>query len=140
MHWFGIATLLTGAVLAFAVSGDLTVAGYLVMGAGAVLFTAGVLRLGRARRRARASGGAPDADHRTGAGKIAAMIAAVVYIVSPLDVVPDVLLPVGVVDDATAFGWLVFALAQEATRHSRRRRLSRGPSRRPGSSPPPRPR
>lgn len=134
MHWLGIAALLTGAVLAFAVRGDLTVAGYLVMGAGAALFAVGVLRL--TRRRARASGVVPEADHRTGAGKIAAMIAAAVYIVSPLDIVPDVFLPVGVVDDATALGWLVFALGQEAARRSRGRRLSRGSSRRPGSSPP----
>ncbi|SEF60639.1 Protein of unknown function [Thermomonospora echinospora] len=139
MHWLGIVALLVGAILAFVVRGDLTPAGYLVMGAGAVLLAVGVWRLGRARRRTRAAGG-PDTGYRTGTGKIAAMIAAAVYIVSPLDLVPDVFLPVGVVDDATAFGWLVFALGQEMARRSRGRRLSRGSSPRPGSSPPPRPR
>jgi uncharacterized membrane protein YkvA (DUF1232 family) len=54
--------------------------------------------------------------YRTSKGKILAMIVAVVYIVSPIDIVPDFLLPFGIVDDATAFGWLLFAIGQELNR------------------------
>jgi hypothetical protein len=54
--------------------------------------------------------------YRTSKGKIAAMIIAAVYIVSPVDFIPDFLLPVGVIDDATAFGWLIFAVGQEFSR------------------------
>ena len=56
--------------------------------------------------------GAQDRVYRTSKGKIIAMIIAVVYIVSPIDFIPDFLLPVGVVDDAGAFGWLLFAIGQ----------------------------
>ncbi|REF00135.1 YkvA family protein [Thermomonospora umbrina] len=138
MHWLGIAALTVGAVLAFAVGGDLTAPAYATMVVGAALLIAGVVRLGRTARRARSA--VPDAEYRTGKGKIAGMVAATLYILSPLDIVPDVLLPVGVIDDATALAWLAFALGQELTRHSRRRRLTRDSSRRPRSSRPPPPR
>ncbi|MGH3377612.1 MAG: YkvA family protein [Actinoallomurus sp.] len=54
--------------------------------------------------------------YRTSKGKIAAMVVAAVYIVSPIDFIPDFLLPFGVIDDATAFGWLIFAVGQEFSR------------------------
>ncbi|HEX2316128.1 MAG TPA: DUF1232 domain-containing protein [Thermomonospora sp.] len=130
MHWIGVAVLLLGAVGAFVVRGGLTTPGYLAMVAGAALLAAGVVRLGRARRAAR------DDAYRTSAGKIAGMVAAAVYIVSPIDIIPDVFLPVGVIDDATAFAWLVFAVGQEAVRRSRARRVSRGSLPRPDSSRP----
>ncbi|MBA9005472.1 MULTISPECIES: YkvA family protein [Thermomonospora] len=116
LGWSGLAVLLVGAVLAFVVRGDVVVPGYALMAVGVVLLAAGLA----VRRRASAL----DGD-RTSTGRIVAMIAAAVYIISPLDIVPDVLLPVGVIDDATAFTWLVFALGQEFARR-RRRRLSRG--------------
>jgi Protein of unknown function (DUF1232) len=130
--WSGILVLFAGAVLTFAVDAepggvDLTAVGAIGMVLGACLLIAGILRLNRARRRthAPAAGAAAPAAYKTGAGKIAAMIAAVVYIVSPIDIIPDVLLPVGVIDDATAFTWLVFAVGQEVARHSRKRRQLR---------------
>jgi purine-cytosine permease-like protein len=127
MVWSGILTLLVGAILTFAVDGgiagiDLTVLGAIVMICGGLLLIAGILSLNRSRRLDRRS--APPqaaADYQTGKGKIAAMIASVVYVISPVDVIPDIFLPIGVVDDATAFTWLVFALGQEIARHSRKR-------------------
>src|SRR5262245_61672320 len=109
----GLVLLAAGAVLTFLVGGDLTVPGAVVMGLGAVLAVAGILRM---RRRGKKRG------YRTGTGKVIAMIAAVLYILSPIDIIPDPLLPVGVVDDAGALAWLVFAFAQEY----RRRRVPAG--------------
>ncbi|TDD93624.1 YkvA family protein [Actinomadura rubrisoli] len=128
MVWLGLVLLVAGAVPALTADGDLggvdlTVAGAVVMAAGAVLLVAGILRL-RRRRRPGAPGGV-QGFYRTSTGKIVAMVAAVVYIVSPIDLVPDVFLPVGVVDDATAFTWLLFALGQEYTRRSRSARRAR---------------
>jgi uncharacterized membrane protein YkvA (DUF1232 family) len=60
--------------------------------------------------------GVQERVYRTSKGKIIAMIIAVVYIVSPIDFLPDFLLPVGVIDDASAFGWLLFAIGQEMSR------------------------
>lgn len=129
MVWSGIVALFAGAVLAFAVDAepggvDLTAVGAIAMVLGACLLIAGILRLNRARRQT-SSPAAGYTSYKTGTGKIAAMIAAVLYIVSPIDVVPDVLLPFGIVDDATAFTWLVFAVGQEVARHSRKRRQLR---------------
>ncbi|MEW2354725.1 YkvA family protein [Spirillospora sp. NPDC029432] len=125
----GLVLLVAGGVVALAADGavagvDLTVAGGAVMGVGAGVLIAGLLRL---RRRPAGPGGEP---YRTGKGKIVAMVAAVLYIVSPVDLVPDFLLPVGVVDDATALTWLVIAAGQELAR--RRRRPLGGEGRRPG--------
>lgn len=122
MVWLGLVLLIAGAVSALTADGDLggvdlTVAGAVVMAAGAVLLVVGIARL-RRRRRGPAGVG-PQAYYRTSTGKIVAMVAAVIYIVSPIDLIPDVLLPVGVVDDATALTWLLFALGQEYTRRSR---------------------
>ncbi|MQY09149.1 YkvA family protein [Actinomadura macrotermitis] len=130
MVWAGLILLAAGVVLAFAVGGDaggvdLTLAGAVAMAAGAVLAVAGVLRLRRARR---AGGGLAgrgvQSYYRTGTGKTVAMIAAVVYIVSPIDLIPDVFLPIGIVDDATAFTWLLFAVGQE---YRRRRAVPAAP-------------
>ncbi len=88
------------------------------MAVGAVLLVAGILRL-RGRRRGGLSGTAAQAYYRTSTGKVVAMVIAVVYIVSPVDLIPDVFLPFGIVDDATALTWLLFALGQEYTRRSR---------------------
>ena len=63
--------------------------------------------------------------YKTKKRKIAAMVVAVVYILSPLDIIPDVLLPLGVVDDATAFAWLTWAVGTEISRHRRARRARR---------------
>lgn len=135
MVWSGIVVLLVGAVLALAVDADpggldLTAVGALLMVLGAGLLIAGILRLNRARRRVKVpAGGGPGRlereGYRTGTKKTAAMIAAVVYILSPIDIIPDVFLPVGVIDDATALTWLLVALGQEFARHSRSRRRPR---------------
>lgn len=129
----GALALLVGAILAFAVpghAGDVGVGtlGAVVMVAGAIILIAGLLRLRRAARRpaargtvVRRAGGKvvgryQEQVYRTSKGKILAMIVAVVYIVSPIDFIPDFLLPFGVIDDATAFGWLLFAIGQELNR------------------------
>lgn len=125
----GALALLVGAILAFAVPGhvgDVGVGtlGAVVMVTGAIILIMGLPRLRRGARRpvARRAGGKvvagyQDRVYRTSKGKILAMVVAVVYIVSPIDLVPDFLLPFGVVDDATAFGWLLFAVGQELNRH-----------------------
>lgn len=125
----GVLALFAGAVLSFAVHGHIggvsvTAVGVITMLVGAVLLIAGLLRLrGPARRRKRLRDGAvahyQDRAYRTSKGKIIAMIIAVIYIVSPIDLIPDFLLPVGVIDDATAFTWLLFAIGQELTRRRR---------------------
>ena len=124
----GALALLVGAILAFAVpghAGDVGVGtlGAVVMVAGAIILIMGLLRLRRGARRpvVHRVGGKivtryQDQVYRTSKGKILAMIVAVVYIVSPIDFIPDFLLPFGVIDDATAFGWLLFAVGQELNR------------------------
>lgn len=126
----GVLALLVGAILAFAVPGHVGDVGVGTLGAfvmvvGALILIMGLLRLrrgARARRQVvrRVGGkvvaGYQDRVYRTSKGKILAMIVAVVYIVSPVDFIPDFLLPFGVIDDATAFGWLLFAIGQELNR------------------------
>jgi hypothetical protein len=120
----GVLALFAGAILTFALHGHVgdvgvNTIGVITMAIGAVILIAGLLRLRRGRGRGRSRrlvAGAQDRVYRTGKGKIIAMIIAVVYIVSPIDFVPDFLLPVGVIDDATAFGWLLFAIGQEMSR------------------------
>jgi hypothetical protein len=123
MVWPGAFVLFAGAILTFAISGhignvDVGTVGMIAMIFGALLLVAGLLRLNRGHRSPVVS--YQDRMYRTSKGKIIAMIAAVVYIVSPIDLVPDFLLPIGIVDDATAFGWLLFAIGQEVTRKRRR--------------------
>lgn len=115
----GVLALFVGAVLAFAVHGDMGgvgvgTVGVIVMILGALILIAGLLRLRRGSRQRVADG--RDRVYRTSKGKIIAMVIAVIYIVSPIDFIPDFLLPVGVIDDATAFGWLLFAVGQELSR------------------------
>ncbi|WP_018656141.1 YkvA family protein [Actinomadura flavalba] len=119
MVWIGLVLLAAGSVTALVSDAPVVWIGAGAMAAGAVLVIAGLVRLRQGRARAALGGGA-DVPYRTGKGKIAAMIAAVVYIISPIDLIPDVFLPVGIVDDATAFTWLLVAAAQEYTRRSRR--------------------
>jgi hypothetical protein len=122
----GVLALFAGAILTFAVHGHVGdvgtgTVGVIVMLAGAVILIAGLVRLGRGRTRRKGAqvsrvNGYRDRTYRTSKGKIAAMILAVVYIVSPIDFIPDFLLPVGIIDDASAFGWLLFAIGQELSR------------------------
>ncbi|MFL6053007.1 MAG: YkvA family protein [Actinoallomurus sp.] len=131
MAWLGALVLFVGAILTFAVGGDVGVLdvrtlGVIGMAVGGVLLVVGILRL---RRRPRLDGarsptgvirgGVQDRVYRTSQGKIIAMIAVVIYILSPVDLVPDVFLPVGIVDDAGAFAWLLFAIGQEVSRKRR---------------------
>jgi uncharacterized membrane protein YkvA (DUF1232 family) len=136
MVWPGVTVFFVGAILIFAVDDDagpvnVDAVGVITMIFGAALLAAGLIRAGRRRRRP-VSGGARsvargrgsltdyrDQVYRTSRGKTFAMIAAVVYILSPIDIVPDVFLPVGIVDDATAFTWLLFAIGQEISRKRR---------------------
>jgi drug/metabolite transporter (DMT)-like permease len=130
MVWAGVVLILAGAIATFTVDGhvgglDSGVAGVVAMVAGAALLVIGLVRLNRMARPDRGRGirpGVQDRLYRTGKGKIIAMIAVVAYILSPIDLIPDVFLPVGIVDDATAFTWLLFAIGQEVSRHRRRRR------------------
>jgi hypothetical protein len=124
----GVLALVTGVILAFFVDGhigdvSITAIGAVMMVIGAVMLIAGILRLGFSRRRRVVAGrqGAGDGTrpYRTSKGKIIAMVIAVIYIVSPIDFIPDVFLPVGIVDDATAFTWLLYAIGQEMSRRGR---------------------
>ncbi|WP_019633437.1 YkvA family protein [Actinomadura atramentaria] len=120
MVWVGLLFLAAGAVAILALHGAAaTWAGAAALALGALLLIAGILRLRRARRAGSHTGGREAVPYRTSKGKIAAMVIAVLYIVSPIDVIPDFLLPVGIVDDATALTWLLFALGQEYTRRAR---------------------
>ncbi|MCO6010493.1 DUF1232 domain-containing protein [Actinoallomurus purpureus] len=135
MAWLGALVLFVGAVLTFAVGGDVggldaTTIGIVGMTVGGVLLVIGIVRL---RRRPRPSGArspsgairggvqarVQDQVYRTSKGKIIAMIAVVIYILSPVDLIPDVFLPVGIIDDGTAFAWLLFAIGQEVSRKRR---------------------
>ena len=129
MVWAGITVVLVGAILVFAVDGDLGpvdvgAVGVIAMIFGAALLALGILRLNR-RRHPAPDGRRPlssyqDRVYRTSKGKMFAMISVVVYILSPLDLVPDVFLPVGIIDDATAFSWLLYAVGQEISRKRRK--------------------
>jgi uncharacterized membrane protein YkvA (DUF1232 family) len=46
-------------------------------------------------------------------GRLVAVAAALLYILSPVDLVPDVLLPFGLVDDAVVLTWVVGRLLGE---------------------------
>lgn len=130
----GVLALFAGAVLTFAVHGhvggvSVTALGLVTMVVGALILIVGLIRLGRGKRRrvvggrvvaGRVVGGVQERAYRTSKGKIAAMVIAVIYIVSPIDIIPDFLLPVGIIDDATAFSWLLFAIGQEFTRKRQR--------------------
>lgn len=126
MVWVGLAMVVAGMVAVFGVGGEVggvsvTAVGAVVMALGAVLAVAGFVR----SRRGRLAGArAVNAYYRTSRGKTFAMVAAVLYIVSPIDLVPDVFLPVGIVDDTTALAWLVLALWQEHSRRSRAREVA----------------
>jgi uncharacterized membrane protein YkvA (DUF1232 family) len=129
----GVIALFVGAILAFAVHGhvggvSVTTVGIVTMVVAALILIVGLIHLGRGRRRrvvggrvvaGRVVGGVQERAYRTSKGKIIAMIVAVVYIVSPVDIIPDFLLPVGIIDDATAFSWLLFAIGQELSRKRR---------------------
>lgn len=135
MVWPGAVLLFAGAIATFAVGGhaggvDVRAAGVITMVLGAALLIAGIVRLNRARTaagaarrrggmRANVQGRVQEQVYRTSKGKMIAMIAAVIYIISPVDLVPDFLLPVGIIDDATAFTWLLFAIGQEVSRKRR---------------------
>jgi uncharacterized membrane protein YkvA (DUF1232 family) len=118
MTWLGALALFIGVILTFAIRGGATDIGIATMVAGAILAIIGIVRLGRDRRR-RVGGRLQGQIYRTSTGKMLAMIVAVIYILSPIDIIPDVFLPFGIVDDATAFSWLVFAISQEVSRKRR---------------------
>jgi uncharacterized membrane protein YkvA (DUF1232 family) len=52
-----------------------------------------------------------------GKGKLALLGAGVLYILSPIDVIPDFLLVIGVVDDFGVFLWLITSLLGESGRY-----------------------
>jgi uncharacterized membrane protein YkvA (DUF1232 family) len=130
MVWSGVIVMVVGMCLRFGLSGNAAHwSGLTGIGIGAVLTIGGLLLANRRRRRTRRTGtsvaGQP-LDYKTGAGKIAAMIIAVVYILSPIDFIPDFLLPFGVIDDLGALSWLALAVGQEYTRHRQSRQALRG--------------
>src|SRR4051812_7626612 len=105
MVWPGVIVFFVGAILIFAVDDDagpvnVDAVGVITMIFGAALLAVGLIRAGRrpvsGGGRSVARGSLTDyRDHvyRTSRGKTFAMIAAVVYILSPIDIVPDVFLP-----------------------------------------------
>jgi uncharacterized membrane protein YkvA (DUF1232 family) len=74
--------------------------------------------------------------HGTTKGRLGLLALAVVYVVSPVDVLPDFLPLIGIADDAMVVAWLAGALLSETgdfldwerggARKSRRRRFRRG--------------
>ncbi|MFI9595665.1 YkvA family protein [Nonomuraea sp. NPDC052265] len=52
-----------------------------------------------------------------GKGKLALMALGVVYILSPIDVIPDFLVLIGVADDFGVFLWLIASLLGESGRY-----------------------
>jgi uncharacterized membrane protein YkvA (DUF1232 family) len=136
MIWSGVIVMIVGMCLRFGLSGDTAHgAGLLAIGAGAALLIGGLLLANRRRKRTRKSGRTAGSagnagiplDYKTGAGKIAGMIIAVVYILSPVDFIPEILLgPLGIVDDMGALTWLAVAAGQEYTRHRQARQAIRG--------------
>ncbi|MER6512735.1 YkvA family protein [Nonomuraea sp. NPDC001636] len=52
-----------------------------------------------------------------GKGKLALMALGVVYILSPIDVIPDFLVVIGVADDFGVFLWLIASLLGESGRY-----------------------
>jgi hypothetical protein len=130
MIWSGVIVMIVGMCLRFGLSGDTAHgAGLLAIGAGAALLIGGLLLANRRRKRARRPGGAAGVplDYKTGAGKIFGMIIAVVYILSPVDFIPEIFLgPLGIVDDMGALSWLAIAAGQEYTRHRQARQALRG--------------
>lgn len=139
MTWAGLVTFTAGAaVAALSVTvpegsgGEAAgLAGIAIMALGAVMAGIGLARR-RRRLRHHADAQPPaaylqDADYRTGRGTIAAMIIAAIYIISPIDFIPDVFLPVGIIDDATALGWLVYTAGREYGRRRQARQLRPGP-------------
>ena len=64
-----------------------------------------------------------------GGHRLLLMVAAAVYIVSPIDAVPDFLLPFGLIDDAFVISWLFGTLLAETERFLEwEKSMGRGPS------------
>ncbi|GAA3119986.1 hypothetical protein GCM10020001_045260 [Nonomuraea salmonea] len=57
-----------------------------------------------------------------GKGKLALMGLGVVYLISPIDVIPDFLMLIGVADDFGVFLWLMASLLGESGRYVQRER------------------
>jgi uncharacterized membrane protein YkvA (DUF1232 family) len=71
--------------------------------------------MARIRALPRMIGGALRGEYRgLGKGKLTMMGLAILYIVSPIDVIPDFLLAIGIVDDFGVFLWLATALLGES--------------------------
>ncbi|WP_248959852.1 YkvA family protein [Sphaerisporangium perillae] len=74
--------------------------------------------MARVRALPRMIGGALRGDYRElGKRKLALMGLGVLYIVSPIDVIPDFLPLIGVTDDFGAFLWLMTSLFGESGRY-----------------------
>lgn len=72
----------------------------------------------RIRAFPRMIGAASRGEYRDlGKGKLAMLGMAIVYIVSPVDVVPDFFLGIGIVDDFGVFLWLASTLLGEGGRY-----------------------
>jgi uncharacterized membrane protein YkvA (DUF1232 family) len=54
--------------------------------------------------------------HYDGGLRVAMMAAATAYVISPLDFIPDVLIPIGLADDAVMVTWLVGSVLSETAR------------------------
>jgi uncharacterized membrane protein YkvA (DUF1232 family) len=131
MLWSGLIVMVVGVALRFGLSGGTAHwIGLAAIAAGALLVFTGLLLANRRRRKVRRRSGTTAAavpiDYKTSGGRIAAMIIAVVYILSPIDFIPEFFLPFGVVDDIGALSWLAIAVGQEYSRHRQSRQALRG--------------
>lgn len=61
------------------------------------------------------------------AGKLLLAIAALIYVFSPVDVLPDVVPVLGWIDDATVLGWATKQLMNELSKYRRHREAASFP-------------
>jgi hypothetical protein len=127
MVWFGVIVMVVGTSLRFGFNGDTAHwSGLAALAVGAVLVIGGLLRAKRRRRKRRPGIGIPF-DYKTSKGRTVAMVIAAIYILSPLDFIPEAFLgPFGLVDDVGALSWLAMMAGQEFTRHRQSKQALRG--------------
>ncbi len=53
-----------------------------------------------------------------------AIVAALIYFISPVDAIPDVIPGVGYVDDAVVIGWVLHKISEEVARYRKHRKAA----------------
>jgi uncharacterized membrane protein YkvA (DUF1232 family) len=127
MIWVAMILLVAGTALTFGAHGaGLHFAGVVGALLGVLLILTWLWRLRHRSRYDDRLETRVTANYRTSRKKIVAMIAVVIYLISPVDIaVLALVLPVGVVSDAGATAWLLLATGKELSRHHRSRKLRR---------------